>query len=98
MAYLVKDPGAVRIEYTFDWDDDGELAVGEPITASVWAVYPSGELTVIGSDLDDETKKTWVELSGGEVGKQYEVVNTITTLEGRTLRRAMVLLVERRSA
>jgi len=74
MSVRLKDPDAVE-DWTHDWSS--QLASGETISTSAWAVVPSGELTV---DSNSKTStSTSVVLSGGTAGKSYRVTNSIVT-------------------
>ena len=65
-------------DYGFDWSD--WLASGETISSSSWSI--PGGLTEGTSD--NSTTQTSVWISGGIVGQNYTIINTITTSEGRT--------------
>jgi hypothetical protein len=76
-----KDPDDI-IDYTRTWTDN--LATGETITASEWAVTPAGlTLGTTGPTAPyilGAVCGVW--LSGGTVGETYEVRNRITTSRG----------------
>jgi hypothetical protein len=97
MSVYVKDPDA-DIDYTVDWGDGylNESSPAETITLSTWHVAASGSpaLTIDFETNTDTTATVWV--SGGEVSKLYRIVNTITTTEGRTDERSIILRVENR--
>lgn len=84
----IKDPDAVE-DFSVDWDHasataaagTGYLATGETITASTWTV-PAG-LTQATPAPSQAAGKTTVWLSGGTLGQDYDVVNHITTNQGR---------------
>ena len=67
-----KDPSAV-LDYSVDWTDF--LQTAETIATSTWVV-PSG-ITADSDTNDDKIATIW--LSGGTVGKSYELINRITT-------------------
>lgn len=75
-----KDPGSDR-DYTCDWTPD--LAVGETLVTSTWAITPPvfglHPLVVDSSAIDAGSKIARVYLSGGDPGNFYEVANTVTT-------------------
>lgn len=89
---FLKAPAAV-IEFKVDWTTRGWLATGETITDSSWAVSPSG-LTAANPTNDDTTATVW--LSGGTLGTEYGVTNTITTNQGRTDQRTLTIQVVNR--
>ena len=84
----IKDPEDVS-DFSVDWnrsgpnaaDGTGYLATGETITASTWTV-PAG-LTQATPTPSQAAGKTTVWLSGGTLGQDYDVVNHITTNQGR---------------
>lgn len=84
---IAKDPSAV-LDYGFNWDANNWLAnISDTIATSVWAV-PDG----ITQDSETETATTTtIWLSGGTLGQQYTIVNTITTTGGRTNQRSFVV-------
>jgi hypothetical protein len=71
-----KDPDAVK-DYTLDWAD---WLVTDTIASSTWSV-PSGLSKV--SDAHT-TSLTSIWLSGGSLGVEYVIRNTIVTAGGRT--------------
>jgi hypothetical protein len=85
MARYPKDPAA-KLDYKLDWlswlGDD-------TISASIWTV-PDG-ITKVSDTFEDTSATVW--LSGGEAGRSYTVVNTITTTGGRIEERAIVIEV-----
>lgn len=94
MTLLLKDPQAV-LDYAIDWGTD-YLGDGDILTASSWAVDPDepGGVQVVGSSVGDTVST--VQVSGGIAGRIYRVSNQVTTLNGRTDDRSIVLRVERR--
>lgn len=87
--YAVKDPSAV-LDYAIDWAT--WLGATDTISASSWTV-PSG----ITRDSDSSTgTKATIWLSGGTAGKRYEIVNSITTADGRQDHRTIVIVVSER--
>lgn len=89
MRGYVKDPQAV-LDYIFDWEP---WLAGDEITGSTWTV-PTG-LTNVGADTPSVTT-TRIFLSGGAVGENYTVTNTINTQGGRTDERSMEIKVRER--
>jgi hypothetical protein len=94
MSYFLKDPGAV-LDYTIDWGAE-YLAAGELLAASDWSVNPDepGGVSIEGADFDATT--TTVKAAGGIAGRLYNLVNRITTANGRIDDRSIVLRVENR--
>lgn len=84
----LKDPNAV-LDYRHDWAS--WLASGETIATSIWSVAPAG--LAVDSETETTTTAT-VWLSGGTVGQVYRVTNRITTNQGRTEERTIVIRVE----
>ncbi len=70
---LPKDPDA-KLIYKFNWTD---WLDGDEIAASTWSVYPSGSLTVLGTNFD--TTSTVIRVEGGTPGERYDLTNHITT-------------------
>mgnify|MGYP000101547224 CR=1 FL=1 len=86
---FVKDPDAV-LDYGFDWSE--WLATGETIATSVWVVTTG---ITKDSDLHSDTEtKVW--LSGGTANGVYRARNRITTTEGRTDSRTIIVRVVER--
>lgn len=94
MTLLLKDPQAV-LDYAIDWGAD-YLADGDILTASSWSVDPAepGGVQVVGSNIGDTVSA--VQASGGVAGRIYRLSNQVTTLNGRTDERSIVLRVEKR--
>lgn len=96
--YILKDPQA-QLVYTFDWSE--WLPTGDSITSVNYT------LQVRANDPDPLVRedqgiqsgtKTYVEISGGGVGKIYTVTAEIDTANGSTDRRNFRIKVENRSA
>lgn len=85
-----KDPDS-DLDYQVNWT--AWLGEDETITTSTWVV-PDG-LTVGTSSKapshDGTTATVW--LSGGTIGARYDVVNRITTNQGRTEDRTLKLYI-----
>ena len=76
-TFAPKDPSAV-LDYRIDWS--AWLAGGDSIMTSSWAVPPG-----ITKDSESHTATTTtIMLSGGTVGQNYDITNTITTAAGLT--------------
>lgn len=86
-SYFSKDPNAV-LDYGVDWS--AWLAPDEDtIAASTWVV-PDG-LTKDSDSFTDTATTVW--FSGGTLGERYEVVNRITTDQGRTEDRTLTFTI-----
>lgn len=97
---FVRSPESTEA-FIIDWS--GSLSTGDTISASSWASVENPGLTVVSSSFTDTT--TTVKLSGGVAGTglvkdvytfgaectYYHMVNTITTADGFTYERTMVL-------
>ena len=79
-----KDPDE-KIDYGVDWR---KPLAGDTITSSSWAV-PEG--VVKGDDTFNVEGFTYVWLTGGTLGQNYELVNTIHTAAGRIREQTCVL-------
>ena len=86
----IKHPDAV-LDYGFDWSDWLESA--ETIASSEWDV-PSGLSEESLSGYTDTTTLIW--LAGGIKDEDYDVINHITTSEGREDSRTMTIKVRSR--
>ena len=89
VASFSKDPQAV-LDYSIDWRD--WLGDTEVISTSSWTVE-SG-LTEDSDSNTDTVATVW--LSGGTDGNCYDVTNSITTDEGRTDNRTIMIEVKER--
>lgn len=83
-ATYLHDPSA-SLDYGFDWDD--WLASGDSISQSEWTV-PSG-LTKVADRIVGTIAS--VDISGGTVGTEYEIVNRIASAQGRIDDRTIIL-------
>lgn len=89
MREFLKDPNAI-LDYRFDWSS--WLASGETISTSAMTVQ-SG----ITKDSESNTTTTaTVWLSGGTEGNRYTVTNRVTTNQGRTDDRTVLIRVSNR--
>lgn len=75
MTFL-KDPDAT-LDYEVDWL---EWLDGDTINTSTWLTAEG----ISEADTTNTTTAATIWLSGGSVGKVYDVVNRITTVGGRT--------------
>ena len=97
-VWISKDPVA-QLVYVFDWTDwlpEGDTLASVNYTLQVRANDP--EPLVRESQGVQSGTKTYVELSGGQVGKIYTVTAEITTVDGIIDRRNFRVKVENRSA
>ena len=94
MTLLLKDPQAV-LDYAIDWGAD-YLGDTDILTQSSWAVDPAepGGVQIVGNNVGDTVAT--VQVSGGIAGRIYRLSNQVTTLNGRTDERSIVLRVEKR--
>jgi len=84
----LKDEDSI-IDYGCDWAD--WLQAGEIITGSSWSTTPSSGITKGAEDFT--TTATSIFLSDGNEGVVYRLSNRITTNQGRTEDRSMVITV-----
>lgn len=86
LAFPYKDPNEV-LDYVLNWAT--RLDSGDTIATSVWSLVPAitsgvgDDLLVIDSE-SETTTTTTVWLSAGTDGQQYELLNRVTTVGGRT--------------
>jgi hypothetical protein len=73
-----KDPDEI-LDYQIDWAD--RLGVGDTIQTSTWTV-PAG---ITGSLQSAAAQNVTIWLSGGTVGKTYQIHNRIISTGGRTM-------------
>lgn len=95
--YIQKDRLA-RLIYTFDWVD--WLPSGDSVSTASYSlqVRANDPAPLIKHTEGVSGTKSYVELSGGQLGKIYTVTATITTANGLTDRRNFRIKVENRSA
>lgn len=97
MSLFRKDPQAV-LDYELDWGtasraEDRWLRNGDTITESGWTINgPDDELVRTSSTNSDLTTTIW--LSGGTPGAAYEVVNQISTAQGRIAERTLIFYIQ----
>jgi hypothetical protein len=96
--WISKDPEAV-LTYVFDWQE--WLPEGDTVTVCTYTVQARANdpepLVRVTSGIQSGTK-TFVKLSGGQVGKIYTVTAQVTTNDGLEDRRNFRVKVENRSA
>ena len=83
---FTKDPAAV-LDWHVDWSS--WLSGGETVTASAFEV--SAALVKVSESSTSTTATVW--LAGGAAGRVYDVVNTVSTSQGRTDRRRFTVKV-----
>jgi hypothetical protein len=74
-------PATAELDYPIAW----ALETGETISASAWAVTPTGGMAVVSGSGQIDGLVTACLVSGGVFRRVYSLINTITTSEGRTL-------------
>lgn len=95
LAVIDKDADA-KIRYSISWkkwlasSPDSDVI----LTNSVWRVEPDGELEVDGDSRTDSI--TTVRLIGGELLKEYDVVNRVTASNGDEDERTIRVRIVRR--
>jgi hypothetical protein len=98
LATYKKDPAEV-LDYSIDWTQ--WMASADTIAnsgASTWALHadaPSG-LTLSGAAVSGSLLIATVFVSGGRIGENYTLTNTITTLQGRTKVASILIQIEDR--
>lgn len=76
---VIKDPDAV-LDYSVDWSS---WLGADEIATSTWEITGTDSDLTVDTD-SNTTTATTVWLSGGTLWCEYEVVNRITTTDGRT--------------
>jgi hypothetical protein len=97
-SWIAKDPSS-QLTYSMDWSQwlpEGDTLASASYSLQVRANDPAPLVKV--SQGTQSGTISYVELSGGQVGKLYTVTATITTVDGLTDRRSFRLKVENRSA
>jgi hypothetical protein len=98
-SWISKDPSAQLI-YSMDWSQwlpEGDALASVSYALQVRANDPA-PLIKGATGLAQSNKWTYIELSGGQVGKVYTVTATIVTTSGLDDRRSFRVKVENRSA
>lgn len=95
--YILKDPDA-QLTYTFDWVE--WLPTGDTISTVTYTlqVRANDPAPLVRESQGVTGTKTFVELSGGQVGKVYTITAEVTTADGSIDRRNFRVKVENRSA
>jgi len=86
---MTKDPQA-RLDFAVDWS--AWLPEGDTITSSLWLV--PDDLATDTPSIDGSTTVVWI--SGGVAGRTYQVINRVTTDEGRVDDRTLRITVTNR--
>jgi len=91
MTLVLKDP-ASSLDYRVDWA--ASYLDEDVLLESDWSVLPveAGGLTIDGSRFD--TGAATVNVSGGQPGKIYRLINQVTMGSGREDSRSILLRVE----
>jgi len=89
LAAYTKDPDAI-LDYSNDWSS--WLVTGDTIASSQW--LPASGITIDNDSLTTTLTTVW--LSGGTTGSRYSLTNRITTAQGRTDDRTIVIVVRQR--
>ena len=87
-----KDPSEERF-YGADWQD--ELGTDE-IQSSNWVVSPAGGANMLIFDKSFTTTTAIVWVAGGVPGTHYQLTNTITTKDGQTRVRTLLVACDER--
>lgn len=98
-SWIAKDPQAQLI-YSMDWTE--WLVAGDTLSSATYALQVRANdpapLIKESQGYNAGTNLSYVELSGGQVGKVYTVTASITTSNGLEDRRSFRVKVENRSA
>lgn len=93
MKGYIKDPQAT-LDYEFDW---APWLGTDYITESNWDISPTGSANiVVGSETIPTNKTTRCFIEGGDVGDEYILTNTITTVGQRTDERSIKIRIQER--
>lgn len=90
MKGFVKDPDAT-LDYSYDWSP---WLNGDEINSSNWTAEAG--ITLVPASQSFTTTTTRVFVSGGTVGQNYTLTNTITTVGSRTDERSIEIRVRQR--
>jgi hypothetical protein len=93
---LRKDPDASAWPQGVDWTDYlANIDPGEILSSSSWAVSgPDALLTTASASIVAGSRKTQVRLSGGTLGAQYTLTNSIVTSGGTHDDQSIPILIE----
>lgn len=97
-SWIAKDPSA-QLVYSMDWSEWLPTADSVASVAYSLQVRANDPAPLVKESQGVQSGTlTYVELSGGQVGKVYTVTAAITTTDGNTDRRSFRIKVENRSA
>lgn len=86
-AVKLKDPES-EFDYQIDWSP---WLGDDTISTSTWSVDPTGELTIVVDNHDDN--QTSVQVSGGVRKSTYRLTNQIVSSGGNTVERTITVRV-----
>ena len=91
MALVLKDPESA-LDYSVDWGV--RYLSDDVLSESSWSVVPveNGGLTIDGSRFDQASAT--VNVSGGQAGKVYRLLNQVVTSQGLHDSRSILVRVE----
>jgi hypothetical protein len=89
MSRLKQQDPDERLDYTINYATNNRLPSGDNIVNSQWTV--PDELTGDAESVSGRTATIF--LSGGEVGKEYKVINRSTSANGRIVEDYFLLLI-----
>ena len=91
MTLVLKDPLSA-LDYSIDWR--ARYLAEDSLQESNWSVVPvePGGVTIDGSRFDADSAT--VEVSGGQAGKVYRLLNQVVTNLGREDSRSILIRVE----
>lgn len=89
---IPKDKDA-KLDYGWNWQNEGWLVDGDTIVTSTWVITPDG-LTKLSEDNTETVARVWV--SGGTPGTTYKLTNHVTTAAGREDDRTLRIRVTER--
>lgn len=92
MAEFTKTATGV-LDYGFDWTT---WLDGDTISTSVWAIDNNDSSSLVIDSESETSAIATVVLSGGTLGRTYEVTNTITTTASFTSSRTLKLTIGKR--
>ena len=94
MSLILKDPGAA-LDYEIDWGAD-YLVEGDTLLESGWTVFPEMTDGVRVESAAFSPTVARVSVRGGAQGRVYRLTNRVTTINGRSDARSIMLRVEMR--
>ena len=93
LSWEPKDPQEV-LDYSIDWNN--RISSGDALDSSAWAITtdPDSGLTIDSNTFDGAVGTATVWLSGGTLGQEYALTNTVTTSGGRTMEQTVRLKIQ----